>query len=79
MQMSAALDSMRMPSYAYKVHNIHLRYINWRWEVEQAGNTETRARIFKRLWSPGINSKEWIPPAYVAWRAGRITLFLLGS
>ncbi len=27
------------------------------------------ARIFKRLWSPGIDSKEWIPPAYVAWRA----------
>jgi hypothetical protein len=27
-----------------------------------------RARIFKRLWSPGIESKEWIPPAYEAWR-----------
>ncbi len=27
------------------------------------------ARIFKRLWSPGIDSEEWIPPAYVAWRA----------
>ncbi len=38
-----------------------------------------RARIFKRLWSPGIDSKEWIPPAYVAWRAGTITLFLLSS
>ncbi len=38
-----------------------------------------RARIFKRLWSPGINSKEWIPPAYVAWRPGTITIFLLGS
>ncbi len=39
----------------------------------------TRARIFKRLWSPGIDSKEWILPAYVAWRAGTITLFLLSS
>jgi hypothetical protein len=28
-----------------------------------------RARIFKRLWSPGIDSKEWIPPAYLL--AGR--------
>ncbi len=37
------------------------------------------ARIFKCLWSPGIDSKELIPPAYVAWRAGKITLFLLGS
>ncbi len=41
--------------------------------------SERRARIFKRLWSPGIDSKEWIPPAYVAWRAGTIALFLLGS
>ena len=23
-----------------------------------------RARIFKRLWNPGIDTKEWIPPAY---------------
>ncbi len=38
-----------------------------------------RASIFKRLWGPGIDSKEWIPPAYVAWRAGTITLFLIGS
>ncbi len=28
-----------------------------------------RARICKRLRSPGIDSKESIPPAYVAWRA----------
>ncbi len=37
------------------------------------------ARIFKRLWSPGIGSKASIPPAYVAWRAGMIILFLLGA
>ncbi len=36
-------------------------------------------RIFKRLWSPGVDSREWIPPAYVAWRPGTITLFLLSS
>ncbi len=35
-----------------------------------------RARIFKRLWSPGIDFKESIPPVYVTWRAGTITLFL---
>jgi hypothetical protein len=33
----------------------------------------------QRLWSPGIDSKASIPPAYVAWRAGTITLFLLGA
>ncbi len=37
------------------------------------------ARTFKCLWGPGIDSKEWIPPAYVAWRAGTKTLFLLGA
>ncbi len=31
---------------------------------------KTRARICKRLWSPGIESAESISPAYVAWRAG---------
>jgi hypothetical protein len=34
-------------------------------------------RIFKLLRSPGIHSKESISPAYVAWRVGTITLFLL--
>ncbi len=33
----------------------------------------------KSLLSPRMDSKESIPPAYVAWRAGTITLFLLGS
>ncbi len=28
-----------------------------------------RARICKRLWSPGIDSEESSSPAYVAWRA----------
>ncbi len=40
---------------------------------------EYRARIFKLLRSPRIDSKETIPPAYVAWRAVTTTLFLLGS
>ncbi len=40
---------------------------------------KTRARIFKLLRRPRIDSKEPIPPAYIAWRAGTTTLFLLGS
>ncbi len=36
-----------------------------------------RARTFKGLWGPGIDSKEWIPPAYVAWREGTKTLFAI--
>jgi hypothetical protein len=43
----------------------------------QFGNS--RVRIFKLLRSPGIDSKESIPPAYVAWRAGTTTLLKLGS
>jgi hypothetical protein len=38
-----------------------------------------RARIFKLLRSPRIDSKVSIPAAYVAWRAGTTTLFLLNS
>ncbi len=38
-----------------------------------------RGGVFKLLWSPEIDSKELIPPAYVAWQAGMRTLFLLGS
>ncbi len=34
-------------------------------------NIPYRARIFKCLWGPGIDSKEWIPPSYVACMAGR--------
>jgi hypothetical protein len=40
---------------------------------------EDLVRIFKRLRGPGIDSKESIPAAYVAWRAGAIIQFLLGS
>jgi hypothetical protein len=35
-----------------------------------------RARILKLLRSPRIDSKESIPPAFAAWRAGTTTRFL---
>jgi hypothetical protein len=38
-----------------------------------------REGIFKLFRSPGIDAKESILPAYVAWRADTITLYLLGS
>jgi hypothetical protein len=38
-----------------------------------------RDGIFKHVRSPGIDSKESMPPAHVAWQAGTTTLFLLGS
>jgi hypothetical protein len=38
-----------------------------------------KARIFKLLKSPRINSKESISPTYVAWRTGKTIIFLLGS
>jgi hypothetical protein len=47
-------------------------------ELHKQKGKKQRARIFKRLWSTGIDSKKGIPPAYVAWRS-RITLFLLGT
>jgi hypothetical protein len=51
----------------------------WRGEEGQYfGRRQTQlcAGIFKPLWSPGIDAKASIPPAYVAWLAGTITLFL---
>ncbi len=42
-------------------------------------NDTIRDGIFKLLRSPGIDSKESIPPAYVAWRVDTTTIFLLGS
>ncbi len=54
------------------------------WDVVLDMSSETVVinswvRTFKLLWSPGIDSKKWIKPAYETWRAGTITLFLLGS
>jgi hypothetical protein len=37
------------------------------------------AGIFKPLWSSGIDAKASTPPAYVACRAGTITLFLVDA
>ncbi len=39
-------------------------------EINTKESIGTRARICKRLWRPGIDSEDSIPPAYVAWRAG---------
>jgi hypothetical protein len=39
------------------------------WECARL-STSTQARICKRLRSLGIDSKESIPPGYVAWGAG---------
>jgi hypothetical protein len=47
--------------------------------VERGNMGEYRASTFKCLWGPGIDAKECIPPAYVVWRAGTKTLFLLGA
>ncbi len=43
------------------------------------GTWGDRARSFKLLRNPIIDSKDSIPPAFVAWRARSTTLFLLGS
>jgi hypothetical protein len=36
----------------------------------QLHSKDCRARICEGLWSPGIDSEESMPLAYVAWRAG---------
>jgi hypothetical protein len=70
-------------SYVLKVQifiqNPELCPINFHTFGEGRRTYESWAWTFKLLWSPGIDSKVSIPPAYVAWRAGTITLILLGS
>ncbi len=48
-------------------------------EISQKRMQVYRARIFLTFKEPGINFQESILPAYAAWRAGTMTLFLLGS
>ncbi len=43
--------------------------VNWV-NVNRRKGEITWARICKRLWSPGIDFEESVPPAYAAWRAG---------
>ncbi len=46
-------------------------YTIMRASQEQRRHHSVQSRFFKRLWSPGIDSKEWIPPAYLRSLAGR--------
>jgi hypothetical protein len=55
-----------------EIGKIEAKKTNWM-EVKR-----TEAVFLKLLWSPGIDSKELIPPAYVAWRADTPTLLLFG-
>jgi hypothetical protein len=61
-----------------KKYSIWRKKINqWRWTLS---DPQYRARICKRLWSPGINSEEptvCIPPAYAAWQACTTNRFVL--
>jgi len=59
-------------SFLRKKHGKHVMRGHW-------GENLFKDGIFKLLRSPEIDSKELIPSAYVAWRAGRTTQFLLGS
>ncbi len=58
-------------------HQRHLKHRDF--ILASMPRNQSRARIFKLLRSPRIDSKKSIPPAYVAWQAGETTLFLLGS
>jgi hypothetical protein len=43
------------------------------------GSMKPEPEFFNFLRSPEIDTKQRVPPAYVAWRAGTITMILLGS
>ncbi len=55
------------------------RACHWRRVIFDAVRQPIRDGVLKLLGSPGLCSKESILQAYVVWRAGTTTLFLLGS
>ncbi len=54
-------------------------WASWQSSSSSLWSVHNRARIFKLIRSPRIDSKKPIPPGCVAWRAGTTTLFLLRS
>jgi hypothetical protein len=61
-----------------------LEFLNNLWGLGEPSRNKvvipaSQRRYFKLKRSPRIDSREPIPPAYVAWRAGTTTLFLLDS
>jgi hypothetical protein len=75
----------RAPDYHYMAQCVDwLKHESWREGVYSMIMKDTKAfayrdRMFKLLRTPGIDSKESVPPAYAAWRAGTTTLFLFDS
>ncbi len=65
----------------FYVHEIYFPWRNLENNVLSPLHKLSRngARICKHLRSPGIFPKESIAPAYVAWRAGTITLFVISA
>ncbi len=65
----------------FKTQMIEQIAISRYWILILLGHEICRPRdgIFKLLRRSGIDSKESIPTAYVTWRAGMATMFLLGS
>ncbi len=68
----------------YDYHSIQLWYFRTIYGGHDPSGNRTvdlpaKDSIFKLLRTPGIDSKESIPPAYLARRDVTTTIFLLGS
>jgi hypothetical protein len=57
-------------SLSLKENTVELRKKSFSSVVDPFSTSTVRARIYNRLWSPGIDSEKSIPSAYVARRAG---------
>jgi hypothetical protein len=73
-RISSRAKTIQMSSLTNQNHKLSTTQI-WYFKTFK----EPRARINKRIWSPGINPKELIPPAYLAWRAGTSNMIVVPS
>ncbi len=64
-------EKIRGCLYSYLAHTVQCTVQHISYPIcFKGGILVYRACSSKRLWSPGIDSEESIPPAYAAWRAG---------
>ncbi len=66
---SVSLSTLTTAASLSLVSMTQAQAVNWV-NVNLRKDEITWARICKRLWSPGIDFEESIPPAYAAWWAG---------
>jgi hypothetical protein len=62
-----------------KKTSVGISVCNPLWNINSAEMASSEPVFLNAYWAPELTPEKEVPPAYIAWRAGTITLFLLGS